>query len=227
LGEATHAAILEPDLFDVRYAEPPAYVGDGRSKESKDAKKAWEAAHPKCVYLKPDDYKAAKGMNLAVRAHAEALRYISGPGMNEVTLTWTDEETGEPCKCRPDRLTKVDGWTWIVDVKTCRSASVYGFSKAIAEYGYHRKAAFYLDAADLVEKLPRRFLFLAVESEPPHCVALYELTEEAIEQGRRENRKALALLAVCKKSKSWPGYPGGINYIDLPRWAMRELPEEA
>lgn len=220
-GEATHYAVLEPELFDARYAEPPQ--GDGRTVAVKAAWAEWKLAHPNCVAIKHDDYSCAKGMNVAIRSHAEALRYIQGPGINETTLTWTDEETGEPCKARPDRICSADGWTWVPDIKTCRSASPRMFAKAIAEYGYHNKAAWYLDALDRVEKRPRRFLFLAVESEQPYAVALYELTDEAIEQGRQENRTALALYAECKRNKTWPGYPAGVQYIDLPKWKQKEM----
>lgn len=221
LGEATHYAILEPTLFDARYAEPPD--GDARTVKVKAEWEAWKLAHPNCVPIKHDDYVAAKGMNVATRAHAEALRYIEGPGMNEVTITWTDEATGEPCKARPDRICSVDGWTWVPDIKTCRSASPFMFAKAIADYGYHQKAAWYLDALDRIEKRARRFLFVAVESEVPHAIALYELTDEAIEQGRRENRAALELFAECKRTKTWPGYEPGVQYMDLPRWKQKEM----
>lgn len=220
-GEATHYAILEPELFDLRYAEPPQ--GDARTVACKAEWAAWKIAYPESVGIKHDDYVAAKGMNIAVRAHPEAMRFIAGAGMNEVTVTWTDEETGELCKARPDRVAGVGGRTWIVDIKTCRSASAFMFSRAVADYGYHQKAAWYLDALDRIEKRPRRFLFLAVESEPPHAVALYELTDEAIEQGRRENRVALALLAECKRTKTWPGYSTEIQYLDLPRWKQKEM----
>jgi hypothetical protein len=221
LGEATHYAILEPDLFDLRYAEPPDV--DGRTVAGKAAWSEWKAAHPQCVPMKMGDYLSAKRMQQAVLAHAEALRFLQGPGINETTLAWHDDATGEPCKARPDRICVVDGWTWVVDLKTCRSASPFMFAKAIAEYGYHNKAAWYLDALALRDPRPRRFLFAAVESEPPHALALYELTDEALEQGRAENRQALALLALCKRNKEWPGYDTAIQYVDLPRWKQKEM----
>lgn len=220
LGEATHYAILEPALFDLRYVEPPDV--DSRTVSGKSEWAAWRVAHPQCVPMKHDEYLLAKGMQVAASAHAEALRFLQGPGLNESTLTWADEATGEPCKARPDRIVQVDGRTWVVDVKTCRSASPFKFSRAVADYGYHQKAAWYLDALALVDPRPRRFLFMAVENESPHAIALYELTDEAIDQGRAENAAALALLAECKRTKTWPGYTTEIQFIDLPRWAQEK-----
>lgn len=219
LGEAVHYAILEPQLFPLRYAVSPKV--DKRTKIGKETYEEWVAEHPSHVPLTADEYDAARGMLAATAAHGEALRYLEGAGMNEVTLTWTDEATGLACKARPDRIARVDGRTWVVDVKTCRSASPHGFSKAVAEYGYHHKAAWYLDALDLLDPRPRQFLFVAVESESPFALALYQLTDDAIEQGREDNRAALAVLAECKRTGVWPGYPTEVTYLDLPRWAQR------
>jgi exodeoxyribonuclease VIII len=219
LGEAVHYAILEPELFDLRYAVPPK--ADKRTTAGKEAWAQWLAEHPTQVPLTADEYDAARGMLAATAAHGEALRYLEAEGANEITLTWTDEETGLACKARPDRVARVDGRTWVVDVKTCRSASPHGFAKAIAEYGYHRKSAWYLDALDLLDPRPRQFLFVATENKAPYALALYQLTDDAIQQGRTENRAALKLLATCKQSGIWPGYPADITYLDLPRWAQK------
>jgi hypothetical protein len=223
MGEATHYAVLEPELFDARYAVPPKV--DKRTKIGKETWDAWVAAHPKQVPLTADEYDAARGMLAATAAHGEALRYLEGFGQNEVTLTWRDDETGEACKARPDRLARVDGRTWVVDIKTCRSASPFMFAKAVSDYQYHQKAAWYLDALNILDPRPRQFLFVAVESKPPFAVALYQLTDEAIQQGRAENRSALKLLASCKASGVWPGYPPEVQFIDLPRWKQRDITE--
>jgi hypothetical protein len=225
MGEATHYAILEPELFGARYAVPPKV--DKRTKIGKDEWAKWVADHPTQVPLTADEYEAARGMLAATAAHGEALRYLGGFGRNESTLTWLDGETGESCKARPDRIARVDGRTWVVDIKTCRSASPHMFAKAVAEYGYHQKAAWYLDALSLLDPRPRQFLFVAVENAAPHAIALYQLTDEALLQGRAENRAALKLLAECKRTGVWPGYPTEVQYIDLPRWKQREVTEAA
>jgi len=218
VGEASHYAILEPSLFPDRYHVPPEC--DRRTKEGKAIWADFLASlPPEGVALKADEYNRAKAMALAVHRHAEAERFLVGPGMNEATVLF--ERDGVPCKARPDRVTTADEWTWIVDVKTCRSASPHGFAKAVAEYGYHLKAAWYLDALNAIAPMERRFLFVAVENTPPHAVALYELTDEAIGQGREDCGSALATYRECKESGVWPGFPTEVSYLDLPRWAQR------
>lgn len=215
VGEAAHYAILEPDLFDARYAVIPQF---GRSNADKAAKADWISAHPSIVALKQDEYDAAIGISKAVRAHAEASRYLYGRGQNEVTLVWNNDLV--LCKARPDRIADVDGWTFVPDIKTCRNADAKWFSKAVHDYGYHQKAAWYLDALNAFAPRERRFLFIAVESAAPHAVAIYELTDDALAQGRDENAAALATYREAASTGIWPGYPTGIQYLDLPKYAQ-------
>lgn len=219
VGEAAHYAILEPALFPDRYHVPPDV--DRRTKEGKAKWAEFVAAFPSGVALKADEYDRALSMSRAVHAHTEAQRYLAGPGMNEVTVLF--ERDGVACKCRPDRIVSVDDWTWIVDVKTCRSASPHGFSKAIYEHGYYMKAAWYLDALNALAPMERQFVFIAVENTPPFAVALYGLTDDAVGQGREDCAAAFATYRQCTDSGVWPGFPTDINYLDLPKWAQRQL----
>ena len=68
----------------------------------------------------------------------------------------------------------------------------------------------------------RRFLFLAVEVEPPYCVAVHELHSDDIELGRKQNRRHLKMLKQCRESGVWPGYPPVIHSISMPAWAHRD-----
>ena len=65
------------------------------------------------------------------------------------------------------------------------------------------------------------FLFVAVEKEPPHAVAVYRADPEIIEIGRRKYQAALQLLKWCQESGTWPAYQpaGEVELISRPRWA--------
>jgi len=65
------------------------------------------------------------------------------------------------------------------------------------------------------------FLFVAVEKDAPHAVAVYRADPDVIEIGRKKYRAALQLLKWCQATGNWPAYqPGGeIELISLPRWA--------
>ena len=105
--------------------------------------------------------------------------------------------------------------------RTCVDASSGGFSRSIANFGYEIQAAFYVDGIRAVTGMELPFLFVAVEKEAPHAVAVYRADPEVIEVGRKKYRAALQLLKWCQESGSWPAYqPGGeIELISLPRWA--------
>jgi exodeoxyribonuclease VIII len=63
------------------------------------------------------------------------------------------------------------------------------------------------------------FVFVAVEEEFPHAAAAYMLDDDAMERGRAECRRLLALYRECAERGDWPGYPNTIQQLTLPAWA--------
>jgi RecB family exonuclease len=127
---------------------------------------------------------------------------------------------GLPIKGRLDRLEKTaDGWM-ILDLKTTDDASPSVFQKKSFSMGYHIQAAFYTDLvkkvldADNVE-----FIFCAMERRRPHGIALYKASEDMIEIGRTQYKKALKELSFCKSKDLFPGYDSNIIDLSLPGWA--------
>ena len=49
------------------------------------------------------------------------------------------------------------------------------------------------------------------------------LGDDVLDAARRENRRLMDTYAECKRTGVWPGYPAGINLINLPAWAQRQL----
>jgi len=216
-GEACHAAILEPALFAERYVRAPRF--DKRTNKGKSDAAAWAADHAFQSPLLPDEWDMAAAMRDAVWAHPLARELLTGKGQNEMTAIWLDEPTGLLCKARVDRFTSYDGWSAVVDIKTARDAGERGFAKACAEFFYHQQTAYYLDGLNALAPHKRRFLHLVIEKEAPHCVIIYELDDPAIEEGRRQYRRALTTLAECREKNDWPGYPVGIYGLDIPHWS--------
>jgi hypothetical protein len=44
-----------------------------------------------------------------------------------------------------------------------------------------------------------------------------------IDKARSDNRRLLNLYAECKRTGNWPGYQSGIQIVNLPAWAQRQL----
>ena len=218
-GIAVHSAIFEPDKFADLYAVAPEC--DRRYKEGKAIWAEFEAEHPRATIIKADDGDAIRGIAQSIAAHPMASQLVAAPGLNEVSIRWTHEFNDVPCKGRLDRLAKFAGWSIVVDLKTTEDASPLGFPRAVASYGYHRKAAFYLDGLNTLAPMVRRFFHIAAEKTPPYAVAVYELGESALIQGRAENRVNLDKYKQAMETGEWPAYSTEIEPLDLPNWAQR------
>jgi exodeoxyribonuclease VIII len=215
VGDATHVAVLEPERFARQYVKRPKF--DGRTNAGKAAMAGWAAEHPNAAPLTPDQWDEAVGLRDNSQKHPVARELLSGKGRNEVTLIWTDPETKLLCKGRLDRITRYDNRAAVVDLKTARNGSLRGFAKAAADFCYFWQAAFYLDALNLLAPGARRFFHIILEKEPPYLVAVREMEEPSLREGRAQYRRALNTMAACRASGKWPGYFDGIEPFDIPK----------
>ena len=214
-GKALHCSLLEPAVYERRYVVAPAF-GDCRKKENKALRDAWRKENEGRVPLEKSDALAILGMNDSVMAHPLAGKMLE-EGRSELTMKWTDAETGIICKGRSDRY--VERLGLCLDVKTTEDARPGPFAKSVANYGYFKQAAFYTDGFAAVGAPLHYFAFVCVEKSPPYAVAVYALDAEAIEQGRKWTRRALNTLADCIERGEYPGYETTIKTLSLPNWA--------
>ena len=209
-GTALHTAVLEPEMWDQTVAIRPAL--DRRTKAGKEAAEAFEATAAGRLILSQDDADDVRRMADAIRKHPAARHILSLPGRREASYTWTDPATGLECKTRPDWHS--DDRRIVVDVKTTRDASRVEFAKSISNFDYHVQAAWNRSALDA-----EQFLTIAVESVRPFAVAVYPASEALIAAGDRRIEAAMALLAECWRTGTWPGYGDLVQEpIDLPGW---------
>lgn len=225
LGTAVHACILEPNLFEDRYAiGGPVNPKTGRCYGAETQKYAEWAAEQGKPTLPTENAEICWAISGAVRKHGTA-RWLLECGARELSLTWTDVETGLELKGRVDAWIEKGGA--LPDLKTCRCAAARPFSIDAYRLGYHFQLAMYVDgmkAATGAETIVP--LIIAVETSEPYAVAVYQFTDEAIEIGRTQYKRTLALIQKCEKAGDWPGYPDGITELVLPPWAGTEVPAE-
>ena len=203
-GRAIHSASLEPDELPKRYVTWP---DARRGKEWIAFKAAAESAGREI--LTTDEYDDVIACRDAVRSHPVAAQYLSA-GRAEQTLEWTDAETGLACKARLDWMTH--GGT-VVDLKTARDISTRAFERQTHDLLYYVQAAHYVAGAGAA-----RFVFIAVESNPPHDVRCGPLSDDALYAGEQERRRLLNLVADCTESGVWPGAFPSETEFDLPQW---------
>ncbi len=215
-GQAVHVRLLEPHLYFNKVAVLPD--ADGRTKEGKAAKAMFLAAHAGKIAISAQDFEAIEQIAARIFTNDNAARLISG-GKAEHSLFWKDERTGVHCKARLD-YARFDADT-IIDVKTTENAGLVAFEKSIANFSYHRQAAYYTQgAAKILGRPIPNFVFIAIEKEPPFEFGLYRLHDAAMERGQQDVELALDRIAECQKSGQWPGYGEEIQNIAIPSWAF-------
>jgi len=214
LGTAIHLAVLEPDAFAVQAVASPKF--DRRTKDGKAAAAAFEAEHAGRMLLDPDDWDTVRRVADAVHAHAGA-RTLLTDGRAEVSLTWTDPDTGAPAKARVDWLRND---RCMVDLKSAEDASPAGFARAVARYGYVAQQAHYVSGGgSLLGDVPL-FAFVAVEKQPPYAVGVYVIDASAVSAAFERVRSAYRRYMECKASGRWPAYSQLVESIQVPAWAL-------
>lgn len=222
IGTLVHSIVFGTETVDsLVHVRPETYEDkkgqvkkwNGNATECKD----WFAAHEDKIVISVAELEMLGGMFSAIHAHPSAKLALA-TGKAEQSLFATDEDTGCKLKCRCDWLSG----NAIVDLKTCEDASLDGFAKSVANYGYDVQAAFYLDICARLNLGKEYFLFVAAEKQAPYAVAVYQLDEESIEIGRRKYRFWLARYRECLERNEWPGYDPTIQLISLPDWKKRK-----
>lgn len=200
-GSAAHKYILEPESFWDEYIEIPKI--DRRTKAGKEEwQKILDSGK---TPISTEDLSVIRDMKEVIKAHSTAAAMLL-TGDHEVPIEWTDTETGEACKCRPDVITEYDGETWIVDYKTATSCMDGAFEKACRMYGYKLQAAMYTEGLLNTSLTSARFAFVAQEKNPPYAVRVYKCDPWFVEEGGDLFRELIEKLHKCKETGEWPGY---------------------
>jgi hypothetical protein len=234
LGSLVDCLVLEPDEFKARYWLPPAPIDldcpfcgvlAGHMCITKKGATS-ERFHPErkgvCPGgLEPVESKVfaqASGMAQEVLNHPTAGPIVRR-SQKQVSMFWTDEETGLACKGRPDLINGIELW----DLKTCgkgRAApEVWGLHAA--DLGYHYQAGFYVDGfieAKQFDTVSPHWGWICVESAHPYKVAVYEASEDWILEGRECYRTALRTLAWCEGTDQWTGYDSEVQVCEFPKY---------
>lgn len=219
------------DYFDIGTVVHTLVLGVGRPMRelpfdkwnSDAAKKARdEAIAAGEVPLKPSEAAQARAMAKAVHDHPLAAALLRD-GEPELSLWWQDRATGVMLRARPDWTPTVNRRRRLIltDLKTSKDPRPSEFGRTAASFGYHMQAAWYPDGARELDLDPDpAFVFVLVGKTPPYPVSVVELDADAIELGRRRNRRAINLYADCLETGHWPAYGDDVHLVGLPKYAF-------
>jgi hypothetical protein len=169
--------------------------------------------------LSADEMTKIEAISASVMAHHTAAAIFTVPGHNEVSAFAVHPILKVRMRARFDRF--LPKQEMIADLKTSANASPESFPKSIANYGYHRQSAFYLDVLEFATGIKtNQFPHVVVEKEPPYAVAVYLLDDGSLEKGRQEYVQALEQVMKCEEAGEWPAYSQDVIPIALPSWAF-------
>lgn len=142
----------------------------------------------------------------------------------QLSLFWTDPETGVKLKTRPDICKRKKNV--IVNLKTTLDGSPQGFSKDANKYDYYLQAAIEIRgclATGVLDTLDK-YYWLVVEKVAPFNATIYEFAELDIAAVMDNLDFLLMKIAKARKENKWPGYsdradnPYGVLKADIPMW---------
>lgn len=219
MGTAIHCLLLEPlrKGAAIKVIEAP----DFKTKAAREA--ADEALDAGMVPLLVETFERAMTAVDAVRSHQGAAELLDS-GIPEQCY-FAKHQSGVYVKARPDL---VNGAGIIVDIKSVGDANPEFIRRRIYDGSWYTQSVFHCDVYERVTgRQPADYLWICVEQKPPHAVAVYRPSRDAMVAGARKNAAAIETFAECARTGVWPGYPTGVRELGLPDFAHYKLEEEA
>jgi len=222
LGRLVHCAVLEPDLL------PREFVVWEAARRGKEWAEFVSVNAAKDI-VTAAEYTRALAIRDAVHAHPDAAALLA-IGESERTVTWTDPDTGLACKSRVDHLREHKGVVTLADLKTTKDISPRLFGRTCDFFRYPSQLGFYaMGVSEALDVSPDdvRGVLIAVESDEPHDVAVYRLSEDDLWAGTDEARELLRRVRECEDSGHWPGAHQEAEVLELPAWTWGDDEESA
>ncbi|WP_323994737.1 PD-(D/E)XK nuclease-like domain-containing protein [Aeromonas hydrophila] len=216
MGTALHCLLLEPEEFKDRFIIAPEF--NRRTNAGKEEEKEFLAncAELGKTIMAAEDGRKLQLMRESVFAHPDARWLLEQDGICEGSLYWTDRETEELCRCRPDK--KLDNFPIIMDVK--KVDDMARFERHVEEFRYHVQDAMYSDGyAEIYDETPD-FIFLAVSSSIEcgrYPVRVRPLSPEWRAEGYELYRRDLHKFHECRVNNDWHD----LQPLIQPAWARR------
>ncbi len=224
LGHAVHSRVLGVGAQVVAY---PAKVLATNGAASTNAAKAWAAEQRAAglIPVKQDVADNVSRMAEAVLKSKTARAFLEQEGTPEASVFATDPETGIELRARFDFLPTGSARRRVaVDLKTATDASKGGFERAVARLRYDVQDAHYRHAIGIDPEWEElEFVFVAVESDPPHHVLVSHLNADFAHMGKTDAARARRLYAECLQTDTWPGYPDEVVSLQPPMFAVYDF----
>ncbi len=226
LGRAYHSLVLEPHLFEQKYAidpTPPRPEGDGRNKEVRAARAAWgeqclellEPLKGKEI-LKREEFAMLTQMAYHLRGQAHFQAAMNFEPKIECTLIWKDTTSDIDCRARPDIWTQDSNL--LLDIKTIEEATYHRIRTTISLFGYDLQDVMYSRAVEAITgELPHPMIFLFSEKHEPYQTVPYVIDDESRERAFEKYDELMGKVEECSLAGEWPRFPEGVQTVSVWR----------
>lgn len=140
----------------------------------------------------------------SIHAHRHAGRYFDGQQRVEQVVTWTDPQTGLPCKAMLDLLSPVDGGV-LLDLKNLRGIKgeqVWWQTRSLL---WHAQLAHYRDGCiHGLGVTPSKVGILGFTEKHGHVEVGIWWLDRVLQVGDDLRRKALGEIAEAERTGIWP-----------------------
>lgn len=186
---------------------------------------AWRENPEGKVLVTRQQLATALAIQKALLNHPTAGKLLTHPSRAvEVSYFGIDEETGLEVRVRPDLEIDMGGLRIGADLKTISMWNIKQeglrakLHREIIERDYHLSAAMYCETA----ALDQFFWIFVNKDENYHWIAIIEASEELLELGMLEYRKAMRAIANGFDTGDWPApitedYTEELNDFDVRR----------
>ena len=206
LGTMVHRRILEPELY-----QKTVVVYDGRR-----AGNAWiefKSDHDDRDILRRDEEHKIESIATSVRLQPQAMDLLRSCNEYERAVDWEFE--GIRHRGIIDALSPFA----VIDLKVTNAVDPKSMQRTVFDRRYFVQAAMYCDAVSSIGYNVDQAFIIAIESNPPYHVAVYELAPDYIERGANEWRRLLNVF------QNWSGLPDHSHdpfdrqELNAPSWA--------
>lgn len=203
-----------PEIVALQFENYKTKAAQAARAEAEAARKLPILAHQQRHY---DELIEAWGDQLRARG-------IEFRGRSQVTLTWTNPDSGVPCKGILDHLIVDETSGIIYDLKSCTDASDDATDRAIVKFGYDIQHAAYLEGANLTyPHLAGAFkvLFIFAETWRPWAINVRPFAGSMAELGEHKWQRACRTWGLCLERNKFHGYEQG-NPVEAKTWQLED-----
>lgn len=200
IGTVTHIIHLEPHMLAEKVLVVDA--ADWRSKPAKEARA--DARKHGMTAILTHQMEAVQEARASFYSNKFVCQAFEN-GKTEQSLFWLHPTLKIWCRARPDFISNAR--THMNDHKATADANPEKFGKHAYDLGYYRRAAWYLEGAEIVfGKRFDHYWFINQETKAPYLTSVIDLDMSALEAGRLENERAARIFVQCLEKDDWYGY---------------------